>query len=198
MSSCIIYLHIGIVWMNIKAKTGSESRNKGITFLSSVPRLFGHIYSLQLHQVYKCKWKENIATAKSTGVSFSQFHNGITQLYSDTWSQGNMSLEPSFKPLPSTSFRPRTEICNRKLKQPRRVCIFDNEKQEFCTLCTCIFHYWKFRRRSRSFHNVKWPVLQLRGRRTLVTKNVQFLIENDHLRDSSAEKACCWPTVVVK
>ena len=34
----------------------------------------------------------------------------------------------------------------------------------FCTLCTCIFHFWTSRRSSRSFHDVQWPVLQLRGR----------------------------------
>ena len=39
-----------------------------------------------------------------------------------------------------------------------QICIFDNETQQFCTPCTCSFH---FRRCSRSFYDVKWPVLQL-------------------------------------
>ena len=38
------------------------------------------------------------------------------------------------------------------------ICIFDSEKQQFCTLCTCNFHFWTFRRCFRSFHDVKWPV----------------------------------------
>ena len=44
-----------------------------------------------------------------------------------------------------------------------QICIFDNEKQYFCTVCTCIFHLLTFWRRSRSFYDVKWPVLQLCG-----------------------------------
>ena len=73
-------------------------------------------------------------------------------------------------------FRKNTSFCKntiRELKQPRRqrqqkpqqICIFDNEKQHFCTLCTCIFQLLTFWRRSRSFYDVKWPVLQLCGRR---------------------------------
>ena len=54
------------------------------------------------------------------------------------------------------------------------MCIFDNEKQRFCTLCTCIFYFLTFRRRSRSFYDVKWPVLQLCGRREHIMTNVQF------------------------
>jgi len=64
----------------------------------------------------------------------------------------------------------------RELKQPRRqreqkppqICIFDNDKQYFCTLCTCIFIFWHF-------EDVKWPVLQLCGRRKHLMTNVQFL-----------------------
>ena len=44
-----------------------------------------------------------------------------------------------------------------------QICIFDNEKHQFCTLCPCIFHFCTFRRRSRSFHDVKWPIWQLHG-----------------------------------
>ena len=38
-----------------------------------------------------------------------------------------------------------------------QICIFDNEKQYFCRLCTCIFHLLTSWRRSRSFYDVKWP-----------------------------------------
>jgi len=62
---------------------------------------------------------------------------------------------------------------NRELKQPQRltatrtlqICIFYNEKRWFWLLCTCIFQIWTFRRRSNSFYDVKWPVLQVCGRR---------------------------------
>ena len=37
-----------------------------------------------------------------------------------------------------------------------QICIFDNEKQYFCTLCTCIFHLLTFWRRSRSFYDLTW------------------------------------------
>ena len=46
-----------------------------------------------------------------------------------------------------------------------QICLFNNEKQEFCTLCTCIFHFCTFRKRSCSFQGVtKIPVLALCGR----------------------------------
>ena len=51
----------------------------------------------------------------------------------------------------------------RELKQPRRrrqqerhkFAYLTMKKQYFCTICTCIFHFLTFRRRSRSFHDVK-------------------------------------------
>ena len=54
-------------------------------------------------------------------------------------------------------------VNNRELKQPRRrrqqerhkFAYLTMKKQYFCTICTCIFHFWTFRRRSRSFHDVK-------------------------------------------
>ena len=72
----------------------------------------------------------------------------------------------------------------RELKQARRrrqqktpqIWIFDNKKQYFCTLCTCIFHFLTFWRRSRSFYDVKWPVLQLCGRREHKMTTVQFCL----------------------
>ena len=36
-------------------------------------------------------------------------------------------------------------------------------KQYFCMLCICIFHLLIFWRRSCSFYDMKWPVLQLCG-----------------------------------
>ena len=38
------------------------------------------------------------------------------------------------------------------------------------------FYFWTFHRSSRSFHDVKWPVLQLRGRREHMMTNVQFCL----------------------
>ena len=45
-------------------------------------------------------------------------------------------------------------------------------KQQFCTLCTCIFHFLTFCRRTRSFYDVKWLVLQLSGQREHMMTNV--------------------------
>ena len=73
-------------------------------------------------------------------------------------------------------------VNNRELKQPRRrrqqkrICIFDNIEQYFCTLCTCIFYLLTLWRRVRSFYDVKWPVLQLWGRRQHMMTNVQFCL----------------------
>ena len=53
-----------------------------------------------------------------------------------------------------------------------QIWIFDNEKQYFSTFCTCIFHFLTFCRRSRSFYDMKWPVLLLRGRREQMMTNV--------------------------
>ena len=39
-----------------------------------------------------------------------------------------------------------------------QICIFYNEKQYFCT---CDVHFCTFHDRSRSFHDAKWPDLQL-------------------------------------
>ena len=44
------------------------------------------------------------------------------------------------------------------------------------TLCTCFLKFGTFRRRSCSFHDVKWPVLQLCGRCEYVMTNVQFCL----------------------
>ena len=63
----------------------------------------------------------------------------------------------------------------RRQQKPPQICIFDNEKQYLCTLCTCIFHLLTFWRRSRSFYEVKWPVLLLCGRREhMMTDWFQF------------------------
>ena len=69
---------------------------------------------------------------------------------------------------------------NRELKQPRRrrqqkphKFAYLTVKNYFCTLCTCIFHLLTFWRRSRSFYDVKWPVLQ--WRREHMMTNVQFV-----------------------
>jgi len=60
--------------------------------------------------------------------------------------------------------------------KPPQICIFENEKQYFCTLCTWIFHLLTFWRRSRSFYDVKWPVLQFCERREHMMTNVQFCL----------------------
>ena len=83
-----------------------------------------------------------------------------------------------------TLLLPLTSCDTGELKQPRRqrqwkppqICIFDNEKQYFCTLCTCIFHFWIFWRRSRSFYDVKGPDLQFCGRREHMMTNVQYCL----------------------
>ena len=42
-----------------------------------------------------------------------------------------------------------------------QTCIFHNEKQLFCTLCTGNFHFCTFRSHSHTFHDVKLLVLPL-------------------------------------
>ena len=59
--------------------------------------------------------------------------------------------------------------------------IFDNEKHYFCTLCTCIFPLLTFCRLSRSFYDVKWPVLQLCGRREHMMTNQLCLLMSQAL-----------------
>ena len=59
---------------------------------------------------------------------------------------------------------------------PYQICIFDKEKQYFCTLCTCVLRFSTFHRRSSSFHDEKWPVLQLCGRREHMMTNVHICI----------------------
>ena len=58
---------------------------------------------------------------------------------------------------------------------------FFRHKFAYLTMKTIVLHalhvhfqFWTFRRRSRSFHDVKSPVLQMRGRRDHAMKNVQF------------------------
>ena len=47
------YLHVRVVWMNIKTESSSESRNESIALLSSaILGLLSFINPLQLHQVY--------------------------------------------------------------------------------------------------------------------------------------------------
>ena len=46
-----------------------------------------------------------------------------------------------------------------------QICIFSNVNSSPCTFCTCGFHFCILIRRSRSFHDVKRPGLQLCGRR---------------------------------
>ena len=49
-------------------------------------------------------------------------------------------------------------------------------KTVFLHALTCIFHVLTFWRRSRSFYDVKWPVLQLCGRREHMKTNVNFCL----------------------
>ena len=62
----------------------------------------------------------------------------------------------------------------RRQQKPHKFAYFKMKKQYFCALCTCIFHFLTFCRRSRSFYDVKWAVLQLCGRREHMMTNVQF------------------------
>ena len=68
-----------------------------------------------------------------------------------------------------------------------QICIFNNEflknfranrGKQFCTLCTGIFYLCAFRSRSRSFHDVKWRVLQLYGRRENMMTNFRFFLSS--------------------
>ena len=43
----------------------------------------------------------------------------------------------------------------RRQQKPHKFAYLTMEKQYFCTLCTCIFHFLTFCRSSRSFHDVK-------------------------------------------
>ena len=69
---------------------------------------------------------------------------------------------------------------NRELKQPRRR--RQQKPQKFAYLTVFLhalhvhFHLLTFWKRSRSFYDVKWPVLQLSGRREHMMTNVQFVL----------------------
>ena len=53
-----IYLHVRVVWVNIKTESSSKSWNESIALLSTrIFGLFGYINPLQLHQVYTVKKK---------------------------------------------------------------------------------------------------------------------------------------------
>ena len=68
-------------------------------------------------------------------------------------------------------------FCNRELEQPRPRRQQKPHKFAYLTMeNTCIFHLLTFWRRSRSFYDVKWPVLQLCGPREHMMTNVQFCL----------------------
>ena len=50
------------------------------------------------------------------------------------------------------------------------------KNHSFYTLCKCVFHFWTFRCRSCSFHDVKWSVFQLCGRREHTITIVHFCL----------------------
>ena len=69
-----MYLHVGVVWMNIKTEPGRESRYQSITLLpSAFLGLFGDIHSFQFHQVCKentvMKTRRPIQTAYKTTLT---------------------------------------------------------------------------------------------------------------------------------
>ena len=107
----------------------------------------------------KCQKMKN-ARAKRAKILFS------IDKYANLWG----FLLPSSSCLLKLPFKATSTTTATKTPQ---ICIFDNKKQYFCTLCTCIFHLLTFRRRSRSFYDVKWPVLQLCGR---LETNIQFCL----------------------
>ena len=68
---------------------------------------------------------------------------------------------------------------NRELKQSRKtatrtsqICMKNSSFARFT--CTCNFHFCTFHCRSHPFHGMKWPVLQLCGRREHLMSN--FLV----------------------
>jgi len=42
-----------------------------------------------------------------------------------------------------------------KTTRASQICIFEDKKQQFCTLCTCTFHTCSFRSLSSAIHDVK-------------------------------------------
>ena len=69
------------------------------------------------------------------------------------------------------------------IKQPRRRRTQEGHdfayltiENSFARLARAFFRFVTFRRGSRSFHDVKWPVFQLCGRRGPMITNVQFCI----------------------
>ena len=79
-------------------------------------------------------------------------------------------------------FLPRGDDLVRELKQPRRrrqqkphkFAYLTMKKRIFARFARVFFYLLTFWRRSRSFYDVKWPVLQLCGRRAHMMTNVQF------------------------
>ena len=85
------------------------------------------------------------------------------------WKKQQQEKRPS-------SYSMNADIRELTASKTPQICIIDNEKQYFCTRCTCIFHLLTFWRRSRSFYDVQWPVLHLWGRREHMMTNVQFCL----------------------
>jgi len=55
----------------------------------------------------------------------------------------------------ATEIREFEQPRQRRHKERQKNCIFDDEKQQFCTLCTSNFHFCTFCRRYRSFDEVE-------------------------------------------
>ena len=85
-------------------------------------------------------------------------------------------------------FKPRLDqhsgSLNREFTQPQRRRQQERHKSAYLTMknnrfarfARVFFHFWTFRRHSRSFHDMKRPVLQLCGRRENMMTNVQFYL----------------------
>ena len=56
-----------------------------------------------------------------------------------------------------------------------QICIFNNEKHQFCTLCTCASHFCTFCIRFRPFHDVKWHDLSTRRHFLLICFEISKL-----------------------
>ena len=111
----------------------------------------------------KCQKMKN-ARAKRAKILFS------IDKYANLWG----GLLPSSSWLLKLPFKATSTTTATKTPQ---ICIFDNKKNSILArFARAFFIFWHFWTSSRSFYDVKWPVLQLCGRLEHMMTNIQFCL----------------------
>ena len=122
----------------------SPESNKGAVVSEASRKLFlVQPYTMQFKKpcigaVRPCWWKKY----RYIGFKRSWWEQRLKDAYYTT-------TRARYPTLPQTT-TPRT-----RRTTISQICIINEEKQLFCTLCTCIFRFCAFHSRSRSIHDVK-------------------------------------------